>query len=674
MDSPLLKLERYFERNRDERLIWAIPDIFSQPPEAKITHTPTGEMLTNPYDYFYQLVRSLRKDSVPGLSLSKIQNNQSDGEWLRQSIIYSSLVRTSAAFDADRSGYIEHTNVHGHKETGTFIKMIALLPHLRRMGIDALYLLPIMKHSRRQSKGDPGSPYSVIDFFALDPSLKETLTGEAFTIEEEFAALVDAAHALGIRVLIDFIPRTNGLDSTFIRDYPEWFYWIDCDARDDYRPPRVEGIPSTTPPTEEQLPTMYGSDDVKRHIQQFRADPRTLDADTFAAIKDEADILGAIEETFNLTVAPAFSDQINDQQPAWDDVTFFKLYLDHPSSARPYVEDDTPPFILHDTIKSNLYPGRQPNTPLWETLKGVLPYYQRTFGIDGARIDMGHALPEELLHGIIESTREVDPDFGLITEELDPSNAEENRAHGFNIMAGNGFYLQPRVEDGQSKAFFRSAPHLSLPPFAAAETHDTPRLAAREGGEKRSIALSALNALTPGSVPFINAGLETFEKQAMNLGLDATDIERRRLPYNHPYYGRLALFDYFPLDYLHQRRHLLPALLRTLFSIRNDYRDAYASGSWHFLESDNPAFIGYCLQGKTRGLLILANLSTTNDASEEFDLPAGRPDSLMDPESIVNRRFSTHQRPARLADWDFSRPAVQLAPCEVQVVEILPKP
>ncbi|WDC84454.1 hypothetical protein PL321_01210 [Caloramator sp. mosi_1] len=67
------------------------------------------------------------------------------GDWIKKANVYGMQIRTSSAYDHDGSGSLELTNKFGLKDTGTFLKTIALLPHLKKMGIDAIYLLPISK-------------------------------------------------------------------------------------------------------------------------------------------------------------------------------------------------------------------------------------------------------------------------------------------------------------------------------------------------------------------------------------------------------------------------------------------------------------------------------------------------------------------------------------------------
>jgi glycosidase len=133
-------------------------------------------------------------------------------------------------------------NFYNLKDTGTFIKTLALLPNLKRMGIDVLYMLPIAKYSLKDKKGELGSPYGVSNFTALDPLLKDPMTANHTTVEDEFKAFVEAAHALDMKVVIDIIPRTNSVNSDLIVDHPDWFYWIDLKDLKNYAPPMVKGI------------------------------------------------------------------------------------------------------------------------------------------------------------------------------------------------------------------------------------------------------------------------------------------------------------------------------------------------------------------------------------------------------------------------------------------------
>lgn len=676
MKTQLLKaFHAFFKENSGTITNYAIPDLWAKFDLSglDVTYTHNGEILIDPHAFFATLIERVFLPHAPDTvaSLSQRHKREHGGAWLKDALIYSALIRTSSAWDHDRSGALEDKNRDQLKETGTFIKTLALLPFLKEMGINTLYLLPIMTFSKAHKKGDLGSPYGVQDFFLLDEALKEDLTGDAFTLDEEFRVLIEACHSLDIRVMIDIIPKTNAIDSYFIKDHPEWFYWIKKDEKPNYKPPYIKGVDKTAIPTKKHIPAIYRSAETKKHIARFSHNPKKLDPKTFNKLKNRKNILKAIEETMNLTIAPAFSDHVNDPQPPWTDVTFFRLFFDHPEHAKDYLEKDTPPYILFDTIKSNLYPGKDPNTRLWNMIADIIPYYQRTFGIDGARIDMGHALPNELLNMIITKARDYDADFAFIAEELNNANAAAAKKNGYNIIVGNGFIDQPRIFTGNAKRFFYQAADIPLPLFAGAETHDTPRLAAREGNETLAKTLTVLNLFMPNGVPFINSGVEIFETQAMNLGLDASEMEMKRLDLSDPYYNKLALFDKYQLHYTYQKRYVLPAILKRLHPLRKKYLGAIKNKRRFFpLKTDNPLFIGLGYVYRKKLFFVLGNLNPYGEEWIKPDIKVMR--TFAQNQNMQGTLlFSTNEETRPFTQFsDTNTLDIHLAAGEVKIVEI----
>lgn len=648
--------------------------------------TPSGEWLVDPYAFYPALIQDVFLDKAQqsvdytkSIALNhppKRKKGALPGDWLKEATIYSSLLRTSSAWDHDRDGLLSDANIHGLKETGTFLKMIALLPHLAYMGIDTLYLLPITKFSLKDKKGDLGSPYGVASFFALDPNLGDPLCEEGLSLDEQFQALVEAAHVLGIRVMIDIIPRTNAVENDLIKDHPDWFYWIKADRFDEYKIPSVDGIPPVTQPRVEDFPLMYEAPEVLAHLALFSHDPKTLDPKKWDSIKDRDDLSDAIEEAFNLKIAPAFSDHINDPQPPWTDITFFRMYLDHPVEAKPFLKNqEHPPYILFDTIKSNLYPGALPNMPLWETLSDIIPYYQAHFGIDGARIDMGHALPHALVKMILDKARAIDPEFAFIAEELNPKYAQAARDAGYNIIISNGFIMQARIWEGKARRFYEQSRTLAAPVFAGAETHDTPRVVSREGGETLAKTLTVLNHFMPNGVPFINAGLEFYEPQPMNIGLDATEEDLYRLPKDDPFYGKLALFDRYQLHYMHPRRHEIPNILNFLTPLRQEVIHAITQAEAFVpIYDDHALFVGfgYLLnkrKKKDNVLMVLGNLNPYHEVRLRPSIHELR--HVSKNEALEGKLlFSTHEPPRVFTQFsEFFWLDLHLGAGEVKIVQ-----
>ena len=671
------------KKAENEVFNYTIPDlwnVFGYDGEELI-NTPNGEVMVNPYKFYSSLIvdyilskrvgqknynRPLSK--IKGVTKASIKSEDTykGGDWIKKSTIYSSMIRSSSSWDHDRSGTLEEENIYRLKETGTFLKTLALLPLLKKMGVTALYLLPISQFSLKDKKGELGSPYGVSNFFKLSESLKDPILGNEMSVEEEFQALVEACHILDIRVIVDIIPRTNSVNSDLIASNPDWFYWIKNKDLKDYYPPQVAGVGRVEAPKEEYLESIYSSENVTKHISKFIINPKeTMPEEWDKVIRkwnasnQVLNIIDLVRSELDVTVAPAFSDHINDNQPPWSDITFFRMFLDHPSNSQKYLSGNEAPYILFDTIKSSWHEGNKPNMELWDTLSNILPRYQKTFGIDGARIDMGHALPKELVKMIVSNIRKIDPDFSFIAEELDHNNADSAFESGYNMIIGKGFYSQPRIWSHESHAFYYSVNELKCPVFAGGETHDTPRLAAREqGGKYLSKMITALNMVTPNGVPFINSGQEVYETQPMNTGIDCRENEMFMLAPEDQFNGKLALFDKYAFHYLNKDRWELPNMLEELSNIRNEYLDILTDkdkfvGLGFSSPGENAIGLGYYSKEavNSNALLVIANTDVYNSREVFVDISALRNKSK---NSLVKglQIFSTHENEKEICNFD----------------------
>ena len=98
---------------------------------------------------------------------------------------------------------------------GTFAAVQQDLPRLHALGIDAIWLMPIHPIGTDKRKGSLGSPYAISDYRGINPE---------FGTPDDFIALCDAAHALGIKVLIDVVYHHTSPDSKLVKAHPEYFY------------------------------------------------------------------------------------------------------------------------------------------------------------------------------------------------------------------------------------------------------------------------------------------------------------------------------------------------------------------------------------------------------------------------------------------------------------------
>ena len=581
-------------------------------------------IFVEPFEFGSSVVEGILSSKEPHVdylkSLGRIRGEE-DNSWLRSAIVYGSFVRSTTAYPHFEPEFFSDLNSPEYSEPGTLYKMILMLPYLSSMGFDTLYFLPVTSYSDAFKKGTLGSPYSVKDFFAIDERYHDSLL-EGMQVADEFKAFVEAAHIMGIRIVLDFIPRTSARDSFLILQHPEWFYWIDASRLGEYRPPKIASL-GFDQPRVDTLETIYSSEDVRKHLSLFRNPPNVTDPERWVNFSREnsgnPDFLKDIQSEFGIVTPPGFSDWINDNQPTWDDITFLRLYRDPPVESRKYISSDQPPYVLFDVIKSSFFPGEEPTVDLWNSLESIMPFYNSEFGVDGARLDMGHALPRELELRIIRKAKEADASFVVIAEELVMGNDEKASRSGYDCILGNTWWMEPRISEGKLKEIvYETLPPLKLPSLASIETPDTPRAVARNYGKRFSRFATVLNFFLPNGITYVNSGQELFEIQPMNLGLDNDEKGRYVLPPSDPFYGKLAFFDNYVLHWNADDNMI--GLISSLSAIKKQNQSVLQSEYLKFLFEDDKAAIGLFYWNGNRGVLILGNADFSNMKDFYVDL------------------------------------------------------
>lgn len=126
--------------------------------------------------------------------------------------------------DWSRDAVIYQINTRQFTPEGTFAAAQAELPRLKALGVDILWLMPIHPIGEVNRKGSLGSPYSVKDFRAVNPE---------FGTLEDFKAFVDAAHAEGFHVIIDWVANHSAWDNPLATEHPDWY---EQDWKGDFHP------------------------------------------------------------------------------------------------------------------------------------------------------------------------------------------------------------------------------------------------------------------------------------------------------------------------------------------------------------------------------------------------------------------------------------------------------
>lgn len=113
-----------------------------------------------------------------------------------------------------RDAVIYEVNVRQYTPEGTFAALQEHLPRLDALGVDILWLMPIQPIGRAERKGSLGSYYSVADYTAVNPE---------FGTDADFATFVDAAHAHGMKVILDWVANHTAFDHPWTVEHPDFY-------------------------------------------------------------------------------------------------------------------------------------------------------------------------------------------------------------------------------------------------------------------------------------------------------------------------------------------------------------------------------------------------------------------------------------------------------------------
>lgn len=109
---------------------------------------------------------------------------------------------------------IYEVNLRQYTPEGTFKAFAAALPRLKDMGVGILWFMPITPISVQKRLGTLGSYYSCSDYEMTNPEYGSL---------DDFKQLVGQAHALGLKVMIDWVANHTGWDHRWTREHPDFY-------------------------------------------------------------------------------------------------------------------------------------------------------------------------------------------------------------------------------------------------------------------------------------------------------------------------------------------------------------------------------------------------------------------------------------------------------------------
>ncbi len=109
---------------------------------------------------------------------------------------------------------IYEVNLRQYTPEGTFEAFSRHLPRLKDMGVKILWFMPVTPISVLGRLGTLGSYYSVKNYIETNPE---------FGSLDDFKRLVNEAHELGFKVIIDWVANHAGNDNVWIAEHPVFF-------------------------------------------------------------------------------------------------------------------------------------------------------------------------------------------------------------------------------------------------------------------------------------------------------------------------------------------------------------------------------------------------------------------------------------------------------------------
>ena len=422
--------------------------------------------------------------------------------------IYQLFVRTfgnkntAPLFDGDKS----------QNGCGTFANINDnALESLKSLGITHIWLTGVIRHSSMTAypelgikstnpqitKGKAGSPYSIMDYYDIDPNLAVNPQNRM----EEFEETLNRIHEKGMKVIMDFIPNH------LAREYKSLNKPYDVEEFGEYDNKNVSFAKDNNfyycPNQEFVIPSQQST--INSVTQEVY--PRTVDSCLLSVDFQEFPAKASGNDVFS--PRPSVND--------WYDAVKLNYGVD-------YQNNHTKHF---DTI---------PNT--WYKMLNIMQYWCEK-GVDGFRVDMAEMVPVEFWRWSINELRE-EYDAIMIAEIYQPHLYKEYVNAGFDYLYDKvGLYntLENIYRYGQRADtitnVWNSLQGLGDAMLRFMENHDEVRLASRHfvGDALKALPAVAMAALMNRGPFMIYNGQESGEDAEGAVGFSGDD-------------GRTSIFDY----------------------------------------------------------------------------------------------------------------------------------
>ena len=127
--------------------------------------------------------------------ISEINNPTRSIDWIKNNVVYE-------------------VNTRQFNNGGTFKSFMPEIPRIKALGVDVLWFMPVYPIGQLNRKGGLGSYYSIKNYHEINPE---------FGTMDDFKATVNAAHAQGMKVILDWVGNHTAWDHPWVTEHPDWY-------------------------------------------------------------------------------------------------------------------------------------------------------------------------------------------------------------------------------------------------------------------------------------------------------------------------------------------------------------------------------------------------------------------------------------------------------------------
>ena len=135
------------------------------------------------------------KDIAEVEPISEINNPTRSIDWIKNNVVYE-------------------VNTRQFNSGGTFKSFMPEIPRIKALGVDVLWFMPVYPIGQLNRKGGLGSYYSIKNYHEINPE---------FGTMDDFKATVNAAHAQGMKVILDWVGNHTAWDHPWVTEHPDWY-------------------------------------------------------------------------------------------------------------------------------------------------------------------------------------------------------------------------------------------------------------------------------------------------------------------------------------------------------------------------------------------------------------------------------------------------------------------